>query len=332
MTNHRRYACCLSLLLSGALAACGGSGGAPTGSPTGAATLSPAVTASPEPGAASADAVVGRVVRDYLTTRDSALVPGAAADSLPRCLVPGSPAAAVEPLVAKGRVLVKAQAGLQYVGTATRIALQPASFYRGADPVTPAEATSGRSGVSRAVLWARAVSLLNVSDGTSERVVTDHIITVLAVGGAWRVFEDDYFEDRQVTYLVAGGASEWQVGVATELKAQFDRARRASSAPETALRSFVGLLNAREYVEANFYLSPRYGGTAQGIGRTLRSIRFVSAKPSGTPTADKVVLLATLQVTPRLALWNEGINERFITLERAGGGSAWRITAIDTGP
>jgi hypothetical protein len=97
------------------------------------------------------------------------------------------------------------------------------------------------------------------------------------------------------------------------------------------VRAFVFLLGVRRYPQAGLCLSPAFGGTAQAMGATLRSIRFVSAARFAMPSPTRTVLRVIVRVRPRLAVWNNGLNVRFFTLSRGVGG-VWRISALDTGP
>jgi hypothetical protein len=308
------------------LAACGkpaAVGGFSAASPT-----HPATAASNAPAEAAADAA-----RAYLVSRDLAAVAGARQGRLMERLWPGSPAAAVEPLVATGRALVAARRGMLCVGAKTHVSLGPVAFFQGAEPVTASQVSTAGDAVTRAEVVCRASSTLTTSDGAQHTAVVDHVLMLLAAGpGTWLVYEDDYADPQQAEALAAAGAPSLQVWAAHQRVRDMARVRRASATAVGTVRAFVSLLNARRYLEAGFCLSPGFGGTARAMGATFRAIRVATAVPSGPSSSTRTVLRVTLRVQPRLALWNAGPNVRFITLERAGVGKPWRISAIDTGP
>ena len=309
-----------------ALAACGKPGA--SGGPSTASATDPAAAASVAPAQAAADAA-----RAYLVSRDLGAVAGARRDRLLKWLQPGSPAAAVEPLVAAGRALVAARRGMLYVGATTDVSLGPVAFFQGSEPVTAAHISFAGEAVARAEIVCQTSSSLTSADGVHHTVVADHALTLIAAGpGPWLVYEDDYADPQQAEALAAAGASSWQVWAARQRVRDAARVRRACTTADGTVRAFFSLLDAGRYLEAGFCLSPDFGGTARAMGATLRSIRLVAAAPSGPSSATRTVLRVTLRVQPRLALWNAGLNVRFITLERAGAAEPWRIGAINTGP
>ena len=328
--SHRGMLGCASaaaaLMLALPLASCG------TPTARSAATSTP--SASPAAStAAPAQVAAADAAHAYLIARDLAIVAGTDQDQLVERLQPGSPAVAVEPLVATGRALLEAQRGTQYVDAVTRVSLGPFAFFQGAEPVTASAISPSGHPVTRAEVVCQTLSRLTTADGSQRAVVTDHIVTlVAAASGKWLVYEDDYVDRQQAEWLAAAGAPNWQVWAAHQRVKDLARVRRASATAVGAVRAFVDLLHARRYLEAGFCLGPGFGGTAQGVGATLRDISFIAAAQSGTPSPARTVLRVTLRVRPRLALWNEGVNVRFFTLDRQGVSGPWRITAIDTGP
>ena len=316
-----------ALLLAVPLTACGDSGAA-TGS-TSQASSSPSIT--PAPAQPALAAAVADVARSYLVSRDQAALAGAQPRLLTDRLQPGSPAALVEPLTAAGRALVAARQGLLYVRAVTQVGLGPVAFFRGAQPVAPTSASDG-SGLLRAEVVCTVVSRITAADGTVRTLQADHVVA-LAAGAAsgWLVCQDDYADPQQAEALAAAGAPAWQVRAAQQRVRALTHVRHASRTPAAAVRTFVTLLNARRYLEAGFCLSPAFGGSARAVGATLRTVRLVAAAPEGPSSPGKKVLRVTLRVRPRLALWNEGLNVRFVTLCRGAGG-VWRLGSIDTGP
>ena len=315
-----------SLILAVPLTACGRSGAAVGASSP---SASPVATAAPT-GVAPAQAVTD-AARAYLVARDQAVLAGAQPDALAAWLRPGSPAAAVEPLVATGRALVVARHGALYVDALTRVSPGPVAFFQGTQPVMASRVSMGR-GLTRAEVICRTSTRLTAADGTRQILLADHVLTLVAgSSGAWLVYQDDYVDAQQAEALAAAGAPSWQVRAAHQRVRDLARVRRASATATGTMRAFISLLGARRYVEAGLCLDPAFGGTARALGATLRSVRLVSAVPNGSSSPTKTVLRVTLRVQSRLALWNEGLNVRFVTLKRAAGG-AWRISAIDTGP
>jgi hypothetical protein len=315
-----------ALVLLAPLTACGNSGAATgTSQPSGSLAVRPA-PAQPAPAAAVADAA-----RAYLVARDLAALAGAQPRLLADLLQTGSPAASAEPLVAAGRALVAARHGVLYVDAVTQVGLGPVAFFRGAQPVTPAS-LSGGSGLLRAEVACTVTSRITAADGTLRALRVDHVVTLVAgPAGGWLVCQDDYADPQQAEALAAAGAPAWQVRAAQQRVRALARVRRASATPTGAVRAFVSLLSARRYLQAGFCLSPAFGGSARAVGATLRAVHLVAAVLAGPPSPGKTVLRVTLRVRPRLALWNEGLNVRFVTLRRAAGG-VWRIGSIDTGP
>jgi hypothetical protein len=315
-----------ALALTVPLTACGKSGVAQgVASPL---PASPVATAEPTK-LAPVEAVTG-AVRTYLAARDQAVLAGARPGVLAAWLQPGSPAAAVEPLVATGRTLVAARRGALYVGALTQVSLGPVAFFQGAEPVTASLVSAGDA-LTRAEVVCRCSSRITAADGTQQTLLADHVLTLLAGSpGGWLVYQDDYVDPEQAEALAAAGAPRWQVWAAHQRVRGLARVRRASVTAPGAVRAFISLLGARRYVEAGFCLDPTFG-TAQAMGATLRSVRLVSAQSFGASSQTKTVLRVTLRVQSRLALWNDGLNVRFVTLDRAAGG-AWRISAMDTGP
>jgi hypothetical protein len=322
--THRLIWVAAALVLTVSLSACGKSGAVAGGVST--PSTSPAATAAPAQTVADA-------ARAYLIARDQAVVAGTRPDQLSEWLQPGSPVAAVEPLVARGRSLVAARQGTLTVSATTRVSLGSVAFFQGAEPVTASHIAFSSDAVTRAEVVCRTSSRLTTADAAEQTIVADHVLTLVAgATGTWLVYEDDYVDPQQAEALAAAGAPSWQVSAAHQRVRDLARVRRASSSAAGAVRVFVSLLEARRYVEAGFCLGPGFGGTARAMGATLRAIRLVGAVPSGLSSPIKAVLRATLRVQPRLALWTAGLNVRFITLERGGTGDPWRIVAIDTGP
>jgi hypothetical protein len=316
-----------ALAFSASLTACGNHGAVAVS--TSQASRSPAATPAPAqlaPAAAVADAA-----RAYFVARDQAALAGAQPRLLADRLQAGSPAASVEPRVAAGRALVAAQQGLLHVDAVTWVGPGPVSFFRGAQPVAPASVSEGSS-LLRAEVACSVTSRIRAADGTLQTLRADHVVTLVAgPAGGWLVCQDDYADPQQAQALAAAGAPAWQVRAAQQRVRALARVRRASATPFGAVRAFVSLLNARRYLEAGFCLSPAFGGSARAVGATLRAVQLVAAVPAEPLSAGRKVLRVTLRVRPRLALWNEGLNVRFVTLSRAAGG-VWRLGSIDTGP
>lgn len=315
-----------TLALAASLAACGKRGAASSASVGPTAHLATAASAAPAESVAA-------TARAYLVSRDRAVVAGARQDRLLECLQPGSPAASVESLVATGRAIVAARLGTLYVAASTHVSLGPVAFFQGTEPVTASHLTFAADAVTRAEVVCQTSSDLATADGVQHTAVEDHAITLVAAeAGRWRIYEDDYAEPQQAEALAAAGAPSWQVWAAHQRVRDLARVRVASATAGGAVAAFVSLLDARRYVEAGFCLDPGFGATARAMGATFRSISVVAVAPSSPASADRVVLRVTLRVQPRLALWNAGLNVRFVALQRAGVGKPWRIVAMNTGP
>ena len=307
------------------LGACRGAGGAAENASPPSSSHLPVAATAPAPAKAVADAA-----RAYLVARDQAVLAGASPNMLAPRLQVGSPAAAVEPLVARGRVLVAGRSGALYVGAETRVSLGPVAFFQGAQPVTMSLVSAGAH--TRAEVVARTSSLITAADGTRQALLAEHVLTlVVDRAGAWLVYQDDYVDRQQAEALAAAGAPSWQVAAARQRVSDLVHLRRASATPVGAVRAFVFLLGVRRYPQAGLCLSPAFGGTAQAMGATLRSIRFVLAARFAMPSPTRTVLRVIVRVRSRLAVWNNGLNVRFFTLSRGVGG-VWRISALDTGP
>ena len=318
------------LLAAALLGGCGAAADpASTSSPAAAPTrgASHSAVAAPSP-----DAAVEQAAQGYLTGRAQALVPGSA-EALSVCLLPGSPAAAAEPFVAAGRILLFAECGVEVVAVASiaDTAAAPPAFYHGSEPVTAASLTLQEPGLVRAIVFATVTSGLTLSDGRLLEEASEHVLTLILIRGKWRVFRDRYLDARQAAWLAAGGASGRQVAAARARRTAYQRSRRVAAIPEGAVREFVRLLGAGRYTDADLYLAFAFHGTAEGMGSTLRSVRLLTLHTKGKPSDGKATVVAGLQVEPRLSLWNDGLNVRFFSLERGAYG-AWRIVGISSGP
>jgi hypothetical protein len=338
-----------ALLLTGAallsLGACGGPA-ASTAACSSSASASPGIVlASGDTAATSAggtshageDVVAGvrAAVERYLAARDRVLVPGADIRDLVRCLRPGSPAGRQEPRVAAGRTILAARAGVSYATARTEaaVAAGAVSLYDGATPLaTGAAAVRALTEDGRAVVVASCESRFTLSDLTALTVREDHVVVLSPSAQGWRVFSDQYAAPALAAWLRAGGASLPQVRAARVWATQAAQARRRSVTPVSTVRAFVAALDARRYPQADLFLDPAFGGTAQGMAMWLESIRFESARPFGVATTTEAHLRVTLQVRPRASSWNSGANERFVTLTRRTAGEPWRIGALHSGP
>jgi hypothetical protein len=342
------------LLVAALLGGCGGNVGSPPAdsgasssstAPGVAAGTMPSPTVSGVPGN-EATAPVARVeaaVRQYLEARDRALVPGGAYTELVALLCPGSPAAAMEPAVARGRAAVAADAGLCCAAAATTVEMGAgsATFYAGEQPVEPARAIAegtgapddeSASGGLRAVAVAAATTDLTWSDLSTSAVRQDHVLLLSLVQGRWLVYDDRYAEARLAEWLTAGGAGAAQVGWARNWAAQARRTFRLAATPESTVHGFVALLDRRRYPEANLLLDPSFGGTAQGMGMWLHSIRVVAVDRESQTDASDARLRVTVTVSARPSPWNDGENVRWFTMVRRTATGPWRISAIDSGP
>ena len=295
----------------------------------------PAASSGPTHAAAASQGAPAQAVsaaaRAYLVSRDLAALAGGATGGV-QLLQPGSPAAAAEPLVATGRAIVAAGQGGLFVAARTTLAAGPVAFFQGTGPVTASHLSFGGDAVTRAEIVCRVSSVFTAADGRRHAAVVDHALTLLGTAaGKWLVYEDDYADPLQAEALSAAGAPMWQVRAARQRVADLARVRLASETAAGAVRAFVSLLNAGRYVEAGFCLEPGFG-TARAMGATLRSVHIEAMAPSTGASATRGVLRIVLRVRPRLALWNAGLNVRFVTLQRPRAGDPWRISAIDTGP
>jgi hypothetical protein len=295
---------------------------------------------SPSANAGVALQSVVRAVRGYLAARDQAVVAGANAQ-LASYLQVGSPAAAVEPLAAQGKVIKAAQRGLLYVQARTSITLpsrggqEAVSFYSGATPVGIGDLPAAPKGL-RAIVTCATTTRLVANDGSTTTTVAKHTVTLVAAGSSrWLVYEDDYADTRQADYLAAAGAPPWQVVAARRRAAHLAAVERRCSTAGGAVRAYVELLNDRRYLEANFCLDPSSGATSQGMGATFRRMRVVAVRPVGRQISTQAELQVTLNVLPAagVAVWNKGTNNtRFYLLRRTGANRPWSIVAVNTSP
>ncbi len=293
--------------------------------------------ASFEIGDGDARADVCVAVRDYLATRDRALVPGGTFTELTGMLCPGSPAEAQEPAVARGRAVLAARSGLCCADVSTGVDVTPGAvaFYAGAVPVAPAD-VPGKCAEDtpglRATVVATVVGRFTWSDLSTTAVREDHVLVLAWTGEHWSVFDDRYAEARLAGWLEAGGAGAQRVREARRWAARAERTRRLATTPEAAVRSFVTLLDRRRYPEADLLLAPAFGGTAEGMGMWLDNVRVVGLRQVERSSSGQSRLLVTLDVEARPSPWNEGKNLRWFTLVRNGESGPWRISAIDSGP